>query len=459
MSRKNKIAFVCTECGEDYPKWQGRCDNCGSWDTIKQISIAQSSDSNRKSLIFPSQKAEVKKLSDCKADNFIRFSSVSGEIDRVLGGGFVKGGCVLLGGDPGIGKSTLLLQLSSDVAKIQKLNVLYISGEESAEQVAMRADRLGIKNSDINILTETSLERILQILNQLKPDFVVIDSIQTLFYEELPGAPGSITQVRECAAMLVRFAKENDCVMIFIGHVTKEGAIAGPRILEHIVDTVLYFEGDASYTFRVLRAVKNRFGPSGEIAVLSMSDRGLKEVLNTSEFFLMNRHSPQVGTAITPILEGSRVFTVELQALVNRTHFGIPQRVASGINQRRLSLLLAVLEKYGGIMLGDFDIFFNITGGLTVAEPAIDLGIIAAIISSFRNLPLKPDLALIGEVGLGGEIRPVSAMELRLKELSRLGFKECIVPQPSEKADWFSKKHGIDLIPCSKIGNIQELLF
>lgn len=458
MQRKTKSAYVCTECGQDYTKWRGKCDNCGLWDTVHEIRIPQGSASSRKKSGATKDKVVLHKLSECVVETASRTASGMMEVDRVLGGGLVRGACILLGGDPGIGKSTLLLQLASHVATSDK-KVLYISGEESAEQVALRARRLAVDASEMELFTETSAETIVETLAQHAPDLVIVDSIQTIFSEALQSAPGSVAQIRESTAMLLRFAKETGAVLFLIGHVTKDGAIAGPRLLEHMVDTVLYFEGDSSYQYRVLRAVKNRFGPSGELALLAMSDGGLSEIANASEFFLTNRNDPQVGTAVVPICEGSRVMVVELQSLVNKSHFGMPQRVASGVNQRKLALLLAVLERHGGIILGDYDVFFNIAGGLTIAEPAIDLGIAAAILSSFRNLAIRHELAHIGELGLGGEIRPVSAMTARLKELARMGFAECIVPSPSRKADWFSVDYGMKLTPCDKVGNLQDLLF
>jgi DNA repair protein RadA/Sms len=325
--------------------------------------------------------------------------------------------------------------------------------------VALRAVRLGVGAAPVQMATETSVEAVLALLAAQKPDIVVVDSIQTIFTEQLESAPGSVSQIRESTALLLRYAKSNGTALFLIGHVTKEGAIAGPRVLEHMVDTVLSFEGDTTYQYRILRAVKNRFGPSGEIALLSMWDSGMREVQNASEFFLLNRHEPQIGTAIAPIMEGSRILVVELQALVNRSHFGMPQRVAAGINPRKLSLILAVIERHGGFALGDHDVFFNIAGGLTVAEPSIDLGIAAAILSSFRNRPLKRDLACIGELGLGGEIRPVNNMAGRLKELARMGFKECAVTGSAKNADWVKTENGLRLLPCRKIGELQEAIF
>jgi DNA repair protein RadA/Sms len=455
MAKKTKTAYVCNNCGQDYPKWVGKCDACGTWDTISEMKIASEKSWTGQS---SGKAAKTQLISDCGGKDTPRMKTSYEEIDRVLGGGLVRGAFILLGGDPGIGKSTLLLQLAAKLSSKEQ-SVLYITGEESAEQVSMRAERLRVSSSGVRILTETSIEVILNVLNTEKPHIVIVDSIQTVFTEEIDSAPGSVSQIRESSAMLLRFAKMQGTIFFLIGHVTKDGSIAGPRVLEHMVDTVLYFEGDSGYQYRILRTVKNRFGPAGELALLSMADKGLKEVTDASEFFLMNRHQAQIGSAVAPILEGSRILVVELQSLVNRSHFGMPQRVASGINQRKLALLLAVLERHGGIVLGDHDVFFNIAGGLTVAEPSVDLGIAAAIVSSFRNKPLRNDIACVGEIGLGGEIRPVANMVGRLKELAHLGFKECIVPRPPKPADWFTAEYGIQLIPCSKVGAIQDVVF
>jgi DNA repair protein RadA/Sms len=456
MNRKTKSVYVCSSCGESYPKWMGKCEACGSWDTITEFREPVGVSRSLKS--YNTSPPEIVALDTHKGGGAERIPCQFPEVDRVLGGGLVRGGVALLGGDPGIGKSTLLLQLMAHWASGKK-KTLYISGEESTEQVAMRAARLGVGSAPVQMVTETSVEAVLALLGSQKPDIVVVDSIQTIFTEQLESAPGSVSQIRESTALLLRFAKTNGTALFLIGHVTKEGAIAGPRVLEHMVDTVLSFEGDTTYQFRILRAVKNRFGPSGEIALLSMSDSGLREVRNASEFFLLNRHEPIVGTAIAPIMEGSRILVVELQSLVNKSHFGMPQRVASGINPRKLSLLLAVLERHGGCMIGDHDVFFNIAGGLTVAEPSIDLGIAAAILSSFRGKPLKRDLACIGEVGLGGEVRPVNNMGGRLKELARMGFTECVVTGSADNADWNKGNNGLTLVPCRRIAELQEKIF
>ncbi|MBN2038336.1 MAG: DNA repair protein RadA [Chitinispirillaceae bacterium] len=456
MNRKTKTVYVCSSCGESFPKWVGKCENCGSWDTISEFREPVAASRALRS--YGTSVPSITPLSRHSGETPPRIASSIPEIDRVLGGGLVRGAVILIGGDPGIGKSTLMLQLMAHWAGTGK-KTLYVSGEESTEQIALRAARLGVGKAPLHAVTETSVEAVCAVLAQEKPAIVVVDSVQTLFSEQLESAPGSVSQIRESTALLLRFAKNNATALFLIGHVTKEGAIAGPRVLEHMVDTVLSFEGDTTYQFRIVRAVKNRFGPSGEIALLSMSDSGLVAVQNASEFFLLNRHEPQVGTAIVPIMEGSRILVVELQALCNRSHFGMPQRVASGIHPRRLSLLLAVLERHGGITIGDHDVFFNIAGGLAVAEPAIDLGIAAAILSSFRNRPLKRDLALIGELGLGGEVRPVNNMGGRLKELERMGFAECVVTASMKQADWKKNCTKLRLLPCRKIGELQEHVF
>jgi DNA repair protein RadA/Sms len=455
VNKKLKTAYVCGSCGQDYSKWHGKCESCGVWDSITEIKIAKSSSSKTAVLRGCSQPAA---LSSCAASDAIRTISKFNDVDRVLGGGLVGGGFVLLAGDPGIGKSTLLLQLMAQWGE-SGAKVLYVSGEESAEQIMMRAGRIGVETAPLDVLTETDIEHLLAVFSNSKPQIIVIDSIQTMFSSSLESAPGSVSQIRECAAMLLRYAKTENVSVLLIGHVTKEGGIAGPRVLEHMVDTVLQFEGDGRLNYRILRSIKNRFGPAGEIALLTMTDSGLAQTKNASEFFLMNRESPQTGTSIAALLEGTRVLVVELQALVTRSHFGLPQRVASGINPKKLSLLLAVIEKYGGISMGDHDVFFNIAGGLSVSEPAADLAIAAALFSSFRNKPLRKNLAFIGELGLGGEIRPVNNMTARLKELSGLGFKECVLPQPPKSADWGKQNYGIHLVPCSRVNDIQGILF
>jgi len=457
MNKKTKTSFVCTQCGQDYSKWVGKCTNCGEWESVVEFKIPKHKKASPVSAVVASD-GEIKTLSQSSAAEAPRVTSSFSEMDRVLGGGVVPGGLVLIGGDPGIGKSTLLLQLMGQWAA-QELSTLYISGEESFEQVSLRARRLDVHNTPLQFLPETRIETICAKLDTLAPRVIVIDSIQTMICEELQSAPGSVAQVRESTAMLLRYAKEHNTAVFIVGHVTKEGALAGPRLLEHMVDTVLYFEGDSNYQYRILRSVKNRFGPSGEIALFSMSDHGLQEVSNASEVFLLNETTPQVGTAVVPVLEGSRVLLVELQALVNQSHFGLPQRVASGINQKKLALLIAVLERHSGIILGDNDIFFNVAGGLSITEPAVDIGIAAALISSFENKPLRKGLAFIGELGLGGEIRPVNNMASRIKELSQMAFDKIVLPQPRKNADWEKLETGSQFITIKNINQLRDHLF
>ncbi len=457
MSKKQKTAYVCDACGQDYPKWQGKCDNCGEWNCLKEFRLGTKGSS--KSTAPVKDQLQLLSLSQSSAIENTRIKSSFAQVDTVFGGGLVRGSFVLLGGDPGIGKSTLLLQMMAQWAREQQV-VVYVSGEESVEQISLRAKRLRVEDSGVNLVTETSVESLLELFNRHKPQIVVIDSIQTMYTEDLESAPGSVSQIRECGAILLRYAKRENVTIILIGHVTKDGSIAGPRVLEHMVDTVLQFEGDGRYNYRILRSVKNRFGPSGEIALFTMSDSGLNGNSNASEFFLMNRDHPIPGTSIAAVLEGTRVLVLEIQALVNKSHFGIPQRVASGMSPKKLSLLIAVLEKFDSMVLGDHDIFINIAGGLSVREPAADLGIIAALLSSFLNKPLRKDLAFIGEIGLGGEIRPVNNMSQRLKELSKMGFKECVVANPRKGTDWVEQsKNSISLLMCSGIAEVRKVVF
>lgn len=456
MKRKTTTAYVCNECGQDHAKWQGRCESCGAWNTLAEFKVPTGG-TKAKVTVRPGAESSVKPLNESSCTPAKYIPSSFGEIDRVLGGGVVAGGVTLIGGDPGIGKSTLLLQLAAQWVNAGS-KVLYVSGEESSEQVSLRARRLGVQSSPALVLSETMVETVLGHLETIKPDIVIVDSIQTMVMDAVDSSAGSISQVRESAAALLRYAKSASCALFLVGHVTKDGSLAGPRLLEHMVDTVLYFEGDAHNQYRMVRAIKNRYGPSGEVAILSMTDRGLTGVANPSEFFLSQRGEPHTGTAIVPIVEGTRVLVVELQGLVNRSHFGMPQRVASGINPKKLALILAVLERYGSIVLGDHDIFFNIAGGLTVSEPAADLGIAAAVVSSFRNRPVPTGRAFLGEIGLSGQIRPVNRMAVRLKELARLGMNQCVVAPPPSRADWKNDNGGLELLPCTHIGKLAELV-
>jgi DNA repair protein RadA/Sms len=455
MNRKTKSVYVCSNCGQDFAKWQGKCFNCGQWETITEMRIESGKTRKPSALINP---AGRRLLSDCQPESISRMHCGFNEVDRVLGGGIVPGSVTLIGGDPGIGKSTLLLQVSAGIAN-RDIPVLYISGEESPEQISLRANRLGLSNAKVNLLSETSLEAALAAIEDMKPAVFVADSIQTMYSEELEAAAGSVSQVRECAGALVRAAKRLGVAMFLIGHVTKEGALAGPRVLEHMVDTVLYFEGDGDCEYRMLRVVKNRFGPTGELALLAMHDSGLCEISDTAELFLSNRNRSSAGSSFVPIREGTRVLAVELQALVNKTHFGLPQRVASGINPKKLSLITAVLERHAKAHLGEYDIFFNVAGGLSIAEPGADLGIAAALLSSLLDKPIKKNCAFLGEIGLGGEVRPVGFMASRLKELAARGFTHCAVPVPGDSADWARSPKGLTLISLSKIAELDARFF
>jgi DNA repair protein RadA/Sms len=425
---KLKSVFVCQECGGSFPKWMGKCPDCGSWNSLveEKISRKPRSTPQGKLLSIPISldKIELHKETRTKTD--------ISELDRVLGGGMVRGGVVLVGGDPGIGKSTLLLEVAEKVAE-KKGKVLYVTGEESATQIKLRAERMKISSSQIQVLTETDLFIILNVLKRELPLLAVIDSIQTMNTQELESAPGSISQIRECTARLLAFGKAYSCSLFLIGHVTKDGAIAGPRVLEHMVDTVLYFEGDKNYAYRILRAVKNRFGPSGEIGVFQMDEKGLKEIANPSQVFLSERNKNLSGSAVVCAMEGTRPILLEVQALTSPTSYGMPQKVASGVDYKRLALLLAILEKRVGINIGTFDVFVNVAGGIRVEEPAIDLGTLVAIVSSFKDMPVDQNTVVIGEVGLDGEVRAVSHIQPRIKEAQKLGFKRCVIPMGNKK--------------------------
>jgi DNA repair protein RadA/Sms len=376
-----------------------------------------------------------------------------GEFDRVLGGGIVGGSVVLIGGDPGIGKSTLLLQVAGRLAEAPESGVLYVSGEESPEQIKLRADRMGVRSDSILLLPETALESVMERAAELNPGCLVVDSVQTVFSEELESAPGSVAQVRECASRLMFYAKQSGVPVFIIGHVTKEGAIAGPRVLEHIVDTVLYFEGDGGHPYRILRAVKNRFGSTNEIGVFEMSDAGLREIENPSELFLSERRAGAAGSTVAACLEGTRPILVEIQSLVSQSGFGVPRRTAIGVDHQRVNLLVAVLEKLAGIQLGGMDIFTNVVGGLRISEPAVDLAVVVAVASSLREVPVPQEVFVFGEVGLSGEVRAVAQAEVRLKEAARVGFRRAVIARSS--ADRLKETHGLDVVG---VGGISEAL-
>ncbi|GAB4535711.1 MAG: DNA repair protein RadA [Anaerolineae bacterium] len=425
---KAQTRYVCQQCGSAQTKWMGRCPDCSEWNTLVETIVEPGPSHRARNALSPTTQNRPQLLRDVVADGFERVSLVMGELDRVLGGGLVPGSLVLIGGDPGIGKSTLLLQASAAVATGNG-PVLYVSGEESAQQIKLRASRLGLPGDGLYLLTETNVDAILGHIQELSPRLVVVDSIQTVYLDDLDSAPGSVSQVRESAARLMQVAKGQGIPIFLIGHVTKAGAIAGPRVLEHMVDTVLYLEGDRFHAYRLLRCVKNRFGASSEVGVFEMRDVGMAEVANPSEVFLAERLLNAAGSAIAVTMEGTRPLLVEIQALSSTTSFGNPRRTANGIDFNRLLLLVAVLTKRVGVRLSDQDVFVNVVGGLRVGEPAADLAVACAIVSSFRDVPVAGDLAIVGEVGLSGELRAVSQLETRLKEAAKLGFSRCLVPQ------------------------------
>jgi DNA repair protein RadA/Sms len=425
---RHKTAYVCQNCGAAASKWAGQCPDCGAWNTLVESTVAATTPARGGARSAGA--STPRRLHEVDAESAPRLPSGLAEMDRVLGGGLVRGAVILIGGDPGIGKSTLLLQLLASVEG--RVDTLYVTGEESLSQVALRAKRLGLPRVDLPALAETSIESVLATVASAKPGLIVIDSIQTLYTETLDSAPGSVSQLRECAAQLVQHAKRTGTTVILVGHVTKEGAIAGPRVLEHMVDTVLYFEHDPGSRFRLIRAVKNRFGAVNELGVFAMTDGGLKEVSNPSALFLSRHEQPVPGSVITVTRQGTRPMLVEVQALVDRSMIGNPRRVALGLEGNRLNMLLAVLHRHGGVALGDQDVFANVVGGMRITEPAADLPLLMAALSSFRGRPLPTDLVVFGEVGLAGEIRPVQGGEERLAEAAKQGFKRALVPEANK---------------------------
>lgn len=448
---KAKTQYQCTECGAVFAKWQGQCSECTSWNTlVHSVVSAQPAAKSSRFAALAAQSNQVIKLADIQAQEYPRFSSGVGEFDRVLGGGMVPGMVVLLGGDPGIGKSTLLLQ--SMVTMAQSTTALYVSGEESAGQIALRAQRLGLEHVDLNVLTEIQLEQIVVQLEKIRPQVLVIDSIQTLYTAELSAAPGSVSQVRECASQLTRLAKNLGITTILVGHVTKEGTLAGPRVLEHIVDTVLYFEGDSQSSFRLVRAIKNRFGAVNELGVFAMTDRGLKGVNNPSALFLSQQAEWVAGSCVMVTQEGARPLLVEIQALVDSSHSPAPRRLSVGLEQNRLAMLLAVMHRHAGLSFFDQDIFINAVGGVRISEPAADLAIVLAMVSSLKNRRLPRELVVFGEIGLSGEIRPAPRGQERLREAAKLGFTHAIVPASN------APKQSIEGIEVIGVERIEQAL-
>lgn len=470
---KDKIAYVCSNCGQESAKWIGKCPNCGQWNTYKEIRIAGDTGSQAAKNVgmnmrhggaatmfggvHTTRDTAPIKLRDISAHDEPRIDMHDSELNRVLGGGIVPGSIILLGGEPGIGKSTLTLQT---ILHIPEKKVLYVSGEESAHQIKLRADRLmgGTYTDNISILCETSLEKIFSHILEITPDMVIIDSIQTIATEDVETSPGSISQVRECAAALLRFAKTSGIPVILIGHINKEGTLAGPKILEHIVDTVIQFEGDQHYMYRILRSIKNRFGSTSELGIYEMQQGGLRQVSNPSELLLTEEHDGLSGVAISSVIEGVRPFLVETQALVSSAAYGTPQRSATGFDQRRLNMLLAVLEKRVGFKLMQKDVFLNIAGGLRVTDMAMDLSVIAAVLSSNVDTAIESGWCMAGEVGLSGEVRPVSRIEQRIAEAEKLGFQHIIIPKYNHKG-FDHSKYSIEMHPVRKVEEALRLLF
>ncbi len=447
---KSKTIFVCSECGNESSKWLGKCPACNSWNTFYEQKVVETKAGGHKDLAKSENKPQ--KLNSYEAKETLRTSTGFGELDRVLGGGLVKGSLVLLGGEPGIGKSTLILQICDKVKGEGK--VLYVSGEESAEQIKMRADRLGINNDDILFLGETDIDVVNQAIIEINPKLVIIDSIQTMYSEEISAAAGSVSQVREITSQVMRVCKSRAITTIIIGHVTKEGNIAGPRVLEHMVDTVLYLEGERYFSYRVLRGVKNRFGSTNEIGMFEMNEEGMCEITNPSDILISEREDNPAGSCIVSSIEGTRAILIELQALTTQSIFGFPKRTANGTDYNRLALLIAVLEKRAGIMLGSQDIYLNLVGGIRVNEPSIDLGMMMAVVSSFKNVPIPKDMVIIGEVGLTGEVRRINLIGKRLKEAEKLGFKSCIIPESNKKD--LKETYKLDIIGVSNINEAMK---
>lgn len=448
---KAKTIFVCNECGYESAKWMGKCPACNSWNTFFEEKLSTKVESGKREKKI--QEAP-KPLNSFVGQDAQRTSTGYAELDRVLGGGLVKGSLVLVGGEPGIGKSTLILQLCDKVKGEGK--VLYVSGEESAEQIKLRADRLNIKNDDILFLGETDIDIIDQNIEELNPKLVIIDSMQTMYSEDISSAPGSVSQVREITSRIMKICKSRKITTIIIGHVTKDGNIAGPRVLEHMVDTVLYIEGERYFSYRMIRGVKNRFGSTNEVGMFEMQEKGMVEITNPSSILISEREDNPSGSVVVATVEGTRPLLVELQALVTQSVFGLPRRTANGIDYNRLTLPVAVMEKKAGFMLGNQDVYLNVVGGLKVNEPALDLGIILATASSFKNVSIPKGVIALGEVGLTGEVRTINMMEKRLKEAERLGFKKCIIPENNKKL--LKESYKLDIIGVKNINEAMKAI-
>ncbi len=454
---KSKTVYVCSNCAYEAPKWLGKCPECGEWATLEEeVRVTETASKNRLAPTKNVASVKAMPLREIQPDNELRYKTGMSELDRVLGGGIVKGSLVLLSGDPGIGKSTILLQICQRLGK--KLKILYVSGEESYSQIKLRADRLKVKTDNLFILCETDAQAVCEHIQATTPDLVIIDSIQTMNFTELNSSPGCVTQVRECSNLFMRTAKSLSIPIIMVGHVNKDGNIAGPKVLEHIVDAVLYFEGERNLSFRILRAVKNRFGSTNEIGVFEMYDSGLKEVENPSEMLISGRPKNTPGSCVACVMEGSRPLLAEIQGLVTSTGFGNPRRISNGFDFNRLAMLIAVLEKRGGYFFGGMDAYINIVGGMKLEEPALDLTIVMALVSSLKDYALRDDVLAFGEIGLAGEIRGVSHCEQRIKEAARLGFSRCIIPKSNLKNLSASIKKDIEIVGVKTIREAFEAI-
>jgi DNA repair protein RadA/Sms len=456
---KRKIAYVCTDCGADFPKWQGQCPACGAWNTLSEfvtdpaMPVSRSLERGAERSGYAGELSTVRRLDEIELADTPRIVTGIGELDRVLGGGLVPGSAILIGGHPGAGKSTLLLQVMCQLAK--KLSCLYVTGEESPAQVAMRAERLRLPRDALKLAAETDIERILELARKEQPKLLVIDSIQVMYLAGLQSSPGSVAQVREGAAVLTRFAKQTGTVLLLVGHVTKDGTLAGPKVLEHMIDCSLMLEGSADARFRTLRGLKNRFGAVNELGVFGMTGEGLREVKNPSAIFLNRSDEVASGSLVTVVWEGTRPLLVELQALVDQSHLGNPRRVAVGLEQNRMAMLLAVLHRHGGIQLGDQDVFANVVGGVKVVETGADLALLLAMVSSFRNRPLSKDLVVVGEVGLSGEIRPVQQGQERLQEAAKHGFRRAIIGKGNAPR---APVAGMEVLPVATLSEALALI-
>ncbi len=451
---KSKSVFVCQNCGTESPKWIGKCNSCGQWNTFIEELVVKSSKSSGGQTFFQTETAKPEVIKNIEISELPRINTSNKELDRVLGGGMVPGSLILVGGEPGIGKSTLVLQMA---LKVESRKVLYVSGEESPQQIKLRADRIHQGGENCMVVSETSMEKILGHIKNVSPDLLVIDSIQTISSEAIDSLPGSVSQIRECTGSILRVAKEKNLPVILIGHINKEGSLAGPKVLEHMVDVVLQFEGDRNHMYRILRSIKNRFGSTAEIGIFEMLGDGLREVVNPSELLLSHYNQNLSGVSIAAAIEGMRPFLIEVQALVSTAAYGTPQRSSTGFDLRRLNMLLAVLEKRAGFKLAVKDVFLNIAGGIKVNDPSIDLAVVCAILSSNIDIPLSQNVCVAGEVGLSGEIRPVTRIEQRIGEAAKLGFEQIIIPKFNKGLDL--KKFDIQIVQVSKLEEAFKLLF